>query len=205
MARDISPIVKQSRREGYALAPKAHKVMAKKSGIPGEHADMRVRSGSLYLTQLREKQKVRRLYGLLEKQFAKLMKEAARADGLAGENLLQYLERRADNTVYRAGFALTRRQARQLVSHGHFTLNGKRIDIPSIRLKPGDVLEVRPKSQKSEYFKGLESIVASAPTTPLSWLKSDPKNMKIEITGLPKREEAEAGINEQLIVEYYSR
>ncbi len=205
MARDISPIVKQSRREGYALAPKAHKVMAKKTGIPGEHADMRVRGGSLYLTQLREKQKVRRLYGLLEKQFAKLMKEAERADGLAGENLLQYLERRADNTVYRAGFALTRRQARQLVSHGHFLLNGRRIDIPSIRLKPGDVLEVRPKSQKSEYFKNLESIVSSASTTPLSWLKSDPKKMKIEITGLPKREEAEAGINEQLIVEYYSR
>lgn len=205
MARDTSPIVKQSRREGYALAPKAHKVMAKKSGIPGEHADMRVRGGSLYLTQLREKQKVRRLYGLLEKQFAKLMKEAARADGLAGENLLQYLERRADNAIYRAGFATTRRQARQLVSHGHFTLNGRRVDIPSIRLKPGDVLEVRPKSQKSEYFKNLDNIVSSANTVPLSWLKSDPKKMKIEITGLPKREEAEAGINEQLIVEYYSR
>lgn len=205
MARDTSPIVKQSRREGYALAPKAHKVMAKKSGIPGEHADMRVRGGSLYLTQLREKQKVRRLYGLLEKQFAKLMKEADRAEGLAGENLLQYLERRADNAVYRAGFAGTRRQARQLVSHGHFLLNGRRIDIPSIRLKPGDVLEVRPKSQKSEYFKNLESVVSGAATTPLSWLKSDSKKMKIEITGLPKREEAEAGINEQLIVEYYSR
>ncbi len=204
MARDTSPIVKQSRREGYALAPKAHKVMAKKTGIPGEHSDMRVRGGSLYLTQLREKQKVRRLYGLLEKQFAKLMKEAAKADGLAGENLLQYLERRADNTVYRAGFASTRRQARQLVSHGHFTLNGRRIDIPSIRLKPGDILEVRAKSQKSDFFKNLENI-ASISTTPLSWLKSDPKNMKIEITGLPKREEAEAGINEQLIVEYYSR
>ncbi len=205
MARDISPIVKQSRREGYALAPKAHKVMAKKTGIPGEHSDMRVRGGSLYLTQLREKQKVRRLYGLLEKQFAKLMKEAAKADGLAGENLLQYLERRADNAVYRAGFATTRRQARQLVSHGHFMLNGRRIDIPSIRLSAGDVLEVRPKSSKSEYFKNLENVVASSSTTPLSWLKSDPKKMKIEITGLPKREEAEAGINEQLIVEYYSR
>ncbi len=205
MARDTSPIVKQSRREGYALAPKAHKIMARKSGIPGEHADMRVRGGSLYLTQLREKQKVRRLYGLLEKQFAKLMKEAAKADGLAGENLLQFLERRADNAVYRAGFATTRRQARQLVSHGHFMLNGRRIDIPSIRLKPGDVLEVRPKSQKSEYFKNLDNIVTSSTTTPLSWLKSDPKKMKIEITGLPKREEAEAGINEQLIVEYYSR
>lgn len=205
MARDISPIVKQSRREGYALAPKAHKVMAKKTGIPGEHADMRIRGGSLYLTQLREKQKVRRLYGLLEKQFAKLMKEAERAEGLAGENLLQYLERRADNAVYRAGFATTRRQARQLVSHGHFLLNGRRIDIPSIRLKPGDVLEVRPKSTKSEYFKNLDNIVSSSSNIPLSWMKSDPKTMKIEIIGLPKREEAEAGINEQLIVEYYSR
>ena len=205
MARDNSPIVKQSRREGYALAPKAHKVMAKKTGIPGQHSDMRVRGGSLYLTQLREKQKVRRLYGLLEKQFAKLMKEAFKAEGLAGENLIQYLERRADNAVYRAGFATTRRQARQLVSHGHFLLNGRRIDIPSIRLNPGDILEVRAKSQKSEYFKGLESIVSASSQAPLSWMKADAKKMKIEVTGLPKREEAEVGINEQLIVEYYSR
>jgi len=205
MARDKSPIVKQSRREGFALAPKAHKIMAKKSGIPGQHGDMRVRGGSLYLTQLREKQKVRRLYGLLEKQFAKLMKEAQKAEGLTGEILLEYLERRADNVVFRAGFAATRRQARQLVSHGHFTLNGRRIDIPSIRLKAGDKLEVRAKSQKSEYFKNLDNIVAASGVTPLSWMKSDAKKMTIEITGKPKREEAEAGINEQLIVEYYSR
>ena len=205
MARDKSPIVKQSRREGFALAPKAHKIMAKKSGIPGQHGDMRVRGGSLYLTQLREKQKVRRLYGLLEKQFAKLMKEAQKTDGLSGQNLLEFLERRADNVVFRAGFALTRRQARQLVSHGHFLLNGRRIDIPSIRLKAGDVLEVRAKSAKSEYFKNLENIVAPSGAQPLSWLKADAKKMKIEITGKPKREEAEAGINEQLIVEYYSR
>jgi ribosomal protein S4 len=205
MARDKSPIVKQSRREGFALAPKAHKIMAKKSGIPGQHGDMRVRGGSLYLTQLREKQKVRRLYGLLEKQFAKLMKEAQKAEGLTGEILLEYLERRADNVVFRAGFASTRRQARQLVSHGHFTLNGRRVDIPSIRLKAGDKLEVRAKSQKSEYFKNLDNIVAASGVTPLSWMKSDAKKMTIEITGKPKREEAEAGINEQLIVEYYSR
>lgn len=205
MARDNSPIVKQSRREGVALAPKAHKVMAKKSGIPGEHSGMRVRGGSLYLTQLREKQKVRRMYGLLEKQFAKVMKDAQRAEGLTGEKLLEYLERRADNVVFRAGFALTRRQARQLVSHGHFLLNGRRIDVPSIRLNPGDVLEVRPKSQKSEYFKNLANIVGAANVLPLSWLKADTKKMKIEITGTPKREEADAGINEQLIVEYYSR
>ena len=205
MARDKSPIVKQSRREGFALAPKAHKIMAKKSGIPGQHGDMRVRGGSLYLTQLREKQKVRRLYGLLEKQFAKLMKEAQKTEGLSGQNLLEFLERRADNVVFRAGFATTRRQARQLVSHGHFLLNGRRIDIPSIRLKTGDVLEVREKSVKSEYFKNLENTVAASGAQPLSWLKADAKKMRIEITGTPKREEAEAGINEQLIVEYYSR
>ena len=205
MARDTGPIVKQSRRESFALAPKAHKVMAKKSGIPGEHGDKRVRGGSLYLTQLREKQKVRRMYGLLEKQFAKLMREAQKSDGLTGEKLLEYLERRADNAVFRAGFALTRRQARQLMSHGHFLLNGRRIDIASIRLNPGDVLEVRPRSGKTEYFKNLQNIIAASGTTPLSWLKVDAKKMKIEITGLPKREEAEAGINEQLIVEYYSR
>lgn len=205
MARDKSPIVKQSRREGFALAPKAHKIMAKKSGIPGQHSDMRIRGGSLYLTQLREKQKVRRLYGLLEKQFAKLMKEALKTEGLSGQNLLEFLERRADNVVFRAGFATTRRQARQLVSHGHFLLNGRRIDIPSIRLKAGDVLEVRTKSAKSEYFKNLENTVAASGAQPLSWLKADAKKMRIEITGTPKREEVEAGINEQLIVEYYSR
>ena len=200
MARDLSPVGKQSRREGYALAPKAQKVMAKKTGIPGQHADMRIRGGSLYLTQLREKQKVRRIYGLLEKQFAKLMREAQRAEGMTGENLLNFLERRADNVVYRAGFASTRRAARQLVSHGHFTLNGKRIDIPSIRLSAGDVLEVRPKSKKNTYFANL-----NGETQTLSWMKADLKNMKVEITGTPKREEAEVGINEQLIVEYYSR
>ena len=178
---------------------------AKKSGIPGQHGDKRVRGGSLYLTQLREKQKVRRMYGLLEKQFAKLMREAQRAEGLTGEKLLEFLERRADNVVFRSGFALTRRQARQLVSHGHFMLNGKKIDIPSIRLNPGDVLEVKSKSGKTEYFKNLANIVGASGVTPLSWMKVDAKKMKIEITGLPKREEVEPGINEQLIVEYYSR
>ncbi len=205
MARDNTPIAKQSRREGYALHPKAHKIMARKTGIPGQHADMRIRAGSLYLTQLREKQKVRRIYGLLEKQFAKLMREAQAAEGMTGETLLNFLERRADNAVYRAGFATSRRAARQLVSHGHFLLNGHRIDIPSIRLKAGDVLEVRPKSQKSEYFKNLENIAGASESGTLSWLKADVKNRKIEITGSPKREEAEVGINEQLIVEYYSR
>jgi small subunit ribosomal protein S4 len=205
MARDTSPIVKQSRREGYALHPKAHKVMAKKTGIPGQHANGRQGKPSLYLTQLREKQKVRRTYGLLEKQFAKLMNEAVRRDGLAGENLLQMLEQRMDNAVYRAGFATSRRAARQLVGHGHFMLNDRRVDIPSIRLKAGDILTVRPKSTKSGYFAQLDDVVKNASAVSLSWLKSDPKKMTITITGLPKREEAEADINEQLIVEYYSR
>lgn len=206
MARDTSPIVKQSRREGYALHPKAHKILAKKSGIPGQHSGGRMGKQSLYATQLREKQKVRRIYGLLEKQFARLMNEASRRkEGLSGENLLQLLELRMDNTVYRAGFATSRRAARQLVSHGHFMLNGRRVDIPSIRLKPGDELTVREKSIKSGYFTELDNVVKNSIQGPLSWLKSDPKKLKIEITGLPKREEAEADINEQLIVEYYSR
>lgn len=205
MARDTSPIVKQSRREGYALHPKAHKVMAHKSGIPGQHANGRQGKPSLYLTQLREKQKVRRLYGLLEKQFAKLMNEASRQDGLTGENLLRMLEQRMDNAVYRAGFATSRRAARQLVGHGHFILNGRRVDIPSIRLKAGDELVVRPKSTKSGYFTELEEVVKGSVQAPLSWLKSDAKKMTITITGAPTRQEAEPEINEQLIVEYYSR
>jgi small subunit ribosomal protein S4 len=205
MARDTSPIVKQSRREGYALHPKAHKILAKKSGIPGQHAHGRQGKQSLYATQLREKQKVRRTYGLLEKQFARLMNEASRKNGLAGENLLQLLELRLDNAVYRAGFATSRRAARQLVGHGHFELNGRRVDIPSIRLKAGDVITVRPKSTKSGYFTQIDDVVKDSIQGPLSWLKSDAKKLKIEVTGLPKREEAEADINEQLIVEYYSR
>lgn len=205
MARDTSPIVKQSRREGVALHPKAHKIMARKSGIPGEHAGGRQGKQSMYATQLREKQKVRRMYGLLEKQFAKLMDEATRKPGLSGENLLRFLELRLDNAVYRAGFATSRRAARQLVSHGHFMLNDRRVDIPSIRLKVGDVITVRPKSTKSGYFSQINDIHGNTTQGPLSWIKGDIKKLKIEVTGLPKREEAEADINEQLIVEYYSR
>ena len=205
MARDRSPIVKQSRREGYALHPKAHKIMAKKSGIPGQHGRSRQGKQSLYAQQLREKQKVRRIYGLLEKQFARTMVEANRSTEQSGEVLLQLLERRLDNAVYRAGFATSRRGARQLVTHGHFMLNGRRVDIPSIRMSAGDELVVRPKSTKGGYFTQIDDIVKETNQPALSWLKSDPKKLTINITGLPKREEAEADINEQLIVEYYSR
>lgn len=205
MARDTSPIVKQSRREGYALHPKAHKILLKKPGIPGQHSGGRQSKPSLYQIQLREKQKVRRMYGLLEKQFARLMKEAGRRDGLSGENLLQLLELRLDNVVYRSGLATSRRAARQLVGHGHFMLNGRRVDIPSIRVKAGDVITVREKSAKSGYFTAINDVIANSIQGPLSWLKTDHKKLTIEVTGLPKREEAEADINEQLIVEYYSR
>ena len=205
MARDRSPIVKQSRREGYALHPKAHKIMAKKSTPPGQHGRSRQPKQSLYATQLREKQKVRRLYGLLEKQFARLMKEADRQQGLSGENLLQLLERRLDNAVYRAGFATSRRASRQLVTHGHFLLNGRRVDIPSIRLKEGDEVTLRPKSKENAYFKEIEEVHKNTAQVPLSWLKSDVKKVTITVTGKPTREEAEDDINEQLIVEYYSR
>ncbi len=205
MARDRSPIVKQSRREGYALHRKAHKIMAKKSGIPGQHSGGRQGKVSMYAQQLREKQKVRRLYGLLEKQFSLLMKEATRVQGKPGEILLQLLERRLDNVVYRSGFAPSRRSARQLVGHGHFMLNGRRVDIPSIRVKAGDELVVRPKSTKSGYFSALDEIVKDSNQPAFGWFKSDPKKMTITVTGLPTRTETEADINEQLIVEYYSR
>lgn len=205
MARDTRSIVKMSRREGYALHPKAHKALVKRSSVPGEAGTRQNRNKpSQYNLQLREKQKVKRLYGLLEKQFSNLMKEANRKEGQSGEILLQLLERRADNAVYRAGLAPSRRAARQLVTHGHFMLNGRRVDIPSIRLGAGDVLVLRDNSKKNEYFKKLDDISPEPSALP-GWIKVNRKKFEISITGLPTREEAEPDINEQLIVEYYSR
>src|SRR5438105_2686240 len=145
MARDLGSIVKMSRREGYALHPKAHKALVKRSTPPGQSADggRRRNKPSQYSLQLREKQKVKRLYGLLEKQFSNLMAEATRSRGQSGATLLIFLERRLDNTVYRSGFAVSRRAARQLVTHGHFQLNGRRVDVPSIRVSEGDEIVVR--------------------------------------------------------------
>jgi small subunit ribosomal protein S4 len=205
MARDTQSIVKMSRREGYALHPKAHKALMKRTGPPGQQGGRYQRNkASQYSLQLREKQKVKRLYGLLERQFSNLMKEATRRQGLAGENLLQLLEQRADNAVYRAGLAPSRRAARQLVTHGHFLLNGRRVDIPSIRMKAGDVLTVREHSTKTEYFKKIDDVSPAPPENP-GWMSVDRKKLEVKITGLPTREEAEPDINEQLIVEYYSR
>jgi small subunit ribosomal protein S4 len=205
MARDTRSIVKLSRREGYALHPKAHKALAKRTTLPGKAANARINSKpSQYALQLREKQKVKRLYGLLEKQFSNLMVEASRTKGQSGSALLQYLEQRLDNAVYRAGFAPSRRAARQLVTHGHFMLNGRRVDIPSIRLRVGDEFTVREHSKGTEYFKKLDD-VSPAPSTVPAWLHVDRKKTTVKVTNLPVRDDAEPEIKEQLIVEYYSR
>ncbi|HEX7368642.1 MAG TPA: 30S ribosomal protein S4 [Candidatus Saccharimonadales bacterium] len=205
MARDTHSIVKMSRREGYALHPKAHKALVKRPGRPGQHGqNMRLGKQSQYALQLREKQKVKRLYGLLERQFSNLMKEATRRQGQSGENLLRLLEQRLDNTVYRAGFAPSRRAARQLVTHGHFQLNGTRVDVPSIRIKVGDTLVARDHAKQTEYFKKLDD-VSPAPSTIPAWLKVNRKKVELQVTSLPSRDDAEPDIKEQLIVEYYSR
>ena len=206
MARDTRSIVKMSRREGYALHPKAHKALVKRTSPPGQQQNGRGMRNkpSQYSLQLREKQKVKRLYGLLERQFSNLMKEATRKEGQSGEILLQLLEQRLDNAVYRAGFAPSRRAARQLVTHGHFMLNGRRVDIPSIRLRPGDEVIVREYSTNTEYFKKLDDISPVPSTTP-GWISVNRKKVQFGVTGTPARDDAEPEINEQLIVEYYSR
>lgn len=206
MARDLQPIVKRSRREGYALHPKAHKALVKRSTIPGQHGrgGMRRSKASQYALQLREKQKVKRLYGVLERPFAKLMAEALRAKGQSGDRLLEFLERRIDNIVYRSGFAPSRRAARQLVTHGHFKLNERRVDVPSLRAAIGDTITLKDSSRNSEYFKNLDDL-SPAPSGIPQWLKVSRKKMEIAVSSLPTREDAEPDIKEQLIVEYYSR
>jgi small subunit ribosomal protein S4 len=194
-----------SRREGYALHPKAHKALVKRSTPPGQQGNgRRPAKASQYSLQLREKQKVKRLYGLLERQFSNLMKEASRVPGQSGQVLLQFLERRLDNVVYRAGFAPSRRAARQLSTHGHFTLNGVRVDVPSIRVKQGDVIVLRESSKQTEYFKKLDD-TSPAPSATPAWLKVDRKKVSVTVVSVPMRDDAEPDINEQLIVEYYSR
>lgn len=205
MARETRPIVKLSRREGYALHPKAHKALVKRPGPPGQPGNYGGRiKQSQYSLQLREKQKVKRLYGLLERQFAKLMAEASRTKGQSGTTLLMFLEQRLDNAIYRAGFAPSRRAARQLATHGHFMLNGKRVDVPSMRLKVGDKVSLRDSSKKTEYFKQIDDLSPTPSAIP-AWLKVSRKQFEFTVTGVPTRDDAEPDIKEQLIVEYYSR
>ncbi|MCA9342506.1 30S ribosomal protein S4 [Candidatus Saccharibacteria bacterium] len=205
MARDLQPVVKLSKREGYALHPKAHKALAKKAA-PATKGGRNSRSkASQYAIQLREKQKVKRIYGLLERQFSKLMQEASRKKGQSGTQLLLFLEQRLDNVVYRSGFAVSRRAARQLVSHGHFNLNGRRVDIPSIRVSQGDNITVRESSKKTHYFTNLDDVSPGGQENEATWLKVDRKKLVIDVKALPTRDDVEPDINEQLIIEYYSR
>lgn len=203
MARDLVSIVKRSRREKVALHPKAVKALTTRNYAPGEHGQGGGRNKpSQYSIQLREKQKVKRSYGLLEKQFVRLVQESFKGTGVTGDVLLQLLERRMDNAVYRLGFAPSRQSARQLVTHGHFLLNGRRVDIPSIRLKPGDEISVRPKSAENEYFKALKETLSGEQ---VGWLSLNAQKMTFKVTGLPTRDDADKDIQEQLIIEFYSR
>ena len=205
MARNLTPILKQSRREKTALHPKAVKGMTKRPYGPGQHGPQSGRQKlTQYATQLREKQKVKRMYGLLEKQFAKVVAEASRRQGITGDIMVQLLEQRLDNAIYRLGLAPSRQAARQVVTHGHILLNGRRVDIPSILLKPGDELVVRPKSAANAYFKAaVEQLAGNAPA--VRWLSFDAKKLSAKVTGLPAREDVTEEIHEQLIIEFYSR
>jgi small subunit ribosomal protein S4 len=205
MARNLTPIVKMSRREATPLHPKAVKGLTKHPYKPGQHGPNSGRSKpSQYSIQLREKQKVKRMYGLLEKQFAKLVRESERREGNSGDIMLTLLEQRFDNAVYRLGLAPSRQSARQLVTHGHFMLKGRRVDIPSILLKPGDEFSVRPKSAGNAYFKQLAQDLAGQDTS-VRWLTFNAKKLTGKVTGLPAREDINEEIREQLIIEFYSR
>jgi small subunit ribosomal protein S4 len=205
MARNLTPVVKQSRREKTALHPKAIKAMTKRPYGPGQHGPQSGRQKlTQYAVQLREKQKVKRMYGLLEKQFARVVKEAERRQGVSGDILVTLLEQRLDNAVYRLGLAPSRQSARQLVTHGHLMLNGRRVDIPSILLKAGDEIVIRPKSAANSYFKPVLADLAGN-TPSVRWLSFDAKKQTIKVTGMPAREDVQEEIREQLIIEFYSR
>lgn len=208
MARYTGPACKLCRREGVKLFLKGERCTTGKCAIdrrhsaPGQHgaANKKVRE---YGMHLREKQKSRRYYGVLEKQFVNLYKEAERLEGMTGENLLRLLECRLDNVVYRIGMAESHRDARQLVRHGHFTVNGKKVDIPSYTLKAGDVVALKNTSRSSDKFKGLIEGLEKA-TFP-KWLEVNKEAVSAKVVSLPTREDIDFDVNEQLIVEFYSK
>ena len=210
MARYTGPKLRLSRREGIDLELKSSQTNAsgkpksKKKYPPGQHGQRRTRRASEYGLQLREKQKVRRYYGVLEKQFQRLYEIASRKGGVTGDNLLQLLESRLDNTVYRMGFAATRAQARQLVVHGHFTVNGQKTDIPSYRVRAGDEISVKENKRGNEYFKDFQVVLESK--RPPDWVSVDAQALKGKVLSLPTRDQMELPpFNEALVVEYYSR
>ena len=208
MARYTGPVCRICRRHGMKLFLKGERCFGPKCGVerrtypPGDHGQRR-RKQSEYGLQLREKQKARFIYGVLETQFRKHFEEAERRPGVTGENLLRILETRLDNVVYRLGFADSRKQARQLVRHGHFYLNGRRTDIPSALVKVNDVVEVAPSSRDSEYFKIAREGLAKKSVP--RWLDLDMAGLRGRVLSVPGRDDIDTSINEQLVVEFYSR
>lgn len=212
MARYLGPSCKLCRREGQKLFLKGQKCFTdkcpfeKRSYPPGQHgraASFRRRRASNFAVQLREKQKTRRIYGVLERQFRRYFREAERLSGLTGENLLMLLETRLDNVVYRLGFADSREQARQLVGHGHFVVNGRKTDIPSFAVKEGMVVAVRPESRSKSFFKTRKELLGNVAIP--QWLSLDVDDLSGRLVNLPTREEIEVPVQEQSIVEFYSR
>ena len=212
MARYTDSVCKLCRRESMKLFLKGERCLSPKCAVerrafpPGMHGKKQTfrRKTSDYGTQLREKQKARRVYGVMERQFSNYFEEASRSTGMTGVNLLAMLERRLDNVVYRLGLADSRAQARQLVRHGHFEVNGRKTDIPSFQVSVGDVIKVRQSAQGKTYFKDRVQLMQGAAKTP-AWLKFTFTALSAEVVGNPAREDVEIPLNEQLIVEYYSR
>ncbi|MDP3057969.1 MAG: 30S ribosomal protein S4 [bacterium] len=208
MARYTGPVCRLCRREGEKLYLKGARCYSEKCALsrrayaPGQHGQGR-KKVTEYGVQLREKQKARRIYGVLERQFRRYFATAAREKGITGERLLQLLELRLDNVVYRSNFAESRSQARQFVRHGHFIVNGSRVNIPSYLVKEGDVLEVANKSRSMTSFGDLSETLKGRKTVP--WLSVDPSQLRTTIIGLPKREDIDIPVREHLIVERYSR
>ena len=209
MARYTGPSCRLCRREGQKLFLKGDRCYTDKCSIerrgyaPGMHGNARNKKLSEYGLQLREKQKAKRYYGLLENQFYHYFELASKMSGKTGENLLKVLESRLDNVVYRAGFAMSRPEARQLVSHGHFTVNGKAVNIPSYLVKAGDVVAIVEKSMSSDKIKGVLEANASRPA--LNWLSVDKNKAQATVVNLPERSEIDLQVEEQLIVELYSK
>src|SRR3984893_5004847 len=208
MARYTGPVCKLCRREGVKLFLKGDKCMTKctlerRNTRPGQHGTGRPRKASGYAKQLREKQRVRRTYGVLERQFVKHFGLAATRPGKTSENLLQVLEMRLDNLVYRLGFADSRSQARQLVCHGHFAVNGRKTDIPSFIAKPNDVIVVRDRSKGLEFFKVRAELLTQKGVP--AWLSLDINALAGRVTSLPSRTDLELPFEEQMVVEYYQR
>ena len=200
MARYLGPTYKKSRRFGFSILENG-KELAKKPYAPGEHGQDRRKKLSNYGVQLQEKQKVKFMYGLSEKQMERTFEKAVKMKGVNGENLLKLLESRLDNLVYRIGFATTRKGARQLVNHGHITVNGKRVDIPSYQVKPGDVSSLMENDKEMAIVKSSLEAVHNR----VEYISYDDKKMEATYVRMPERSELNADIDEALIIEYYNR